>query len=137
MDKMSTTKDIWETTGEIWKWTAQMMFYLMVICFQMDNGSMWENPLFRKLDAGVRKGEVTMATKKKSVVFIELFFQLFCGFKKFFLSSFPHHSLIRHYLFSAPCPVKEGPLPPPLPQGTEALPHTSQTMSANRASLNR
>ena len=50
-----------------------MMLCLMVICFQMDDGSLWENTLFGKLDAGVCKGEATMATEKKkeSVVFIE------------------------------------------------------------------
>lgn len=82
---MSATKDIWETTGEIWKWTAQVMFYLMVICFQMDNGSMWENPLFGKLDAGVRKGEATMATKKKKVLYLlNSSFNFSVGLKKFF-----------------------------------------------------
>ena len=35
------------------------MVYLMVICFPMHKGSMRENTLFRKLDVGVWKGEVT------------------------------------------------------------------------------
>ena len=41
------------------------MFYLMVICFQMDNGSMWKNAPFGELLAGVCKAMVTKAAVKK------------------------------------------------------------------------
>lgn len=93
------------------------MFYLMVICFQMDNGSMWKNAPFGELLAGVCKAMVTKAAVKKKKktsiereggrkigrkilkqdannniqIFFEFLFQIFYGFQFFFQSSFPCH----------------------------------------------
>ena len=46
-------------------------FYLTVICFQMDNGSMWKNAPFGNLLAGVCKAVVTKAAVKKKEVLRE------------------------------------------------------------------